>query len=164
MTVAGGCSTFEAVWPSFFSLSGVTGEKAEVVVRFALTTSFTVDSSVGISSLERSHFGTSSFSFSSLALSFFIGASCGLAFCGFTLLMLHTRVFSAGGLGVTSFAGLCGPTFAILLVCSVLCDTKDREFLHRLYFMWLKRCDLTLQVKGHWKHWYLKGLPGGLGM
>lgn len=41
---------------------------------------------------------------------------------------------------------------------------RHMESLHRLYFMWLNRCVFSLQVKGHWKQWYLKGLPGGRGM
>lgn len=53
---------------------------------------------------------------------------------------------------------------ACRFVCPCFCDTKEMEFLHKLYFMWLKRCDFSLQVKGHWKHWYLNGLPGGRGM
>lgn len=43
-------------------------------------------------------------------------------------------------------------------------DTRVMEFLQRPYFMWLKRWDFSLQVKGHWKHLYLNGFPGGLGM
>lgn len=72
----------------------------------------------------------------------------------------------AGGLGQS--LGLTGAFLASALACRFacpcFCDTKEMEFLHKLYFMWLKRCDFSLQVKGHWKHWYLNGLPGGRGM
>lgn len=99
----------------------------------------------------------SSSSVSSLLSSLFSSSPC---FSGLS--------FSTAGKGLGQSVDLTGTPFATTLncraVCLFFCDTREIEFLHRLYFMWLKRWDFSLQVKGHWKHWYLKGFPGGRGM
>ena len=65
-------------------------------------------------------------------------------------------VWTAGrGLGQSlDFVGLpFAAALTCLAVCPFFCDIREMEFLHKLYFIWLKRCDFSLQVKGHWKQW-----------
>lgn len=52
-------------------------------------------------------------------------------------------LFRVVGWGLGQSLGLTGTPFATTLnclaVCPFFCDTREMEFLHRLYFMWLKR-------------------------
>lgn len=166
---AGACESSDC-WTGDFkasvpSLLGVTGEKADgrgrdlasLLSLFSL--SFIVFDFVTLwLSLPTglSH-PTSSSSVSSLLSSLFSLSPC------FSGLLLSTSGKGLGQSGDVTRAPFAG-ALNCRAICPFFCDTREIEFLHRLYFMWLKRWDFSLQVKGHWKHWYLKGFPGGRGM
>lgn len=136
------------------SLLGVTGEKADGRGRDSLLSLFFPSVTVVDFVSHRLFLLTGlSHPMSTSSVSSLLSASSSSVPCLLGLL------FSAAGRGLGQSLDLTGTPFATDLtcraVCPFFCDIREMEFLHKLYFMWLKRWDFSLQVKGHWKHWYL---------